>query len=258
VSGHAPLAPDELAQALTVYRERGTYAAAAAAVGRDPSTIRKALRRHEAPERAALFAEELEQAHANALRATRKARRKALAALADATDPRDIALMAHVCHDGLRAVTTARTAHARIVGNYEEVASRVGEELRGALERLKRALPPEMFERVRHALADDELAGSPVHGVVVEYDANLAVVPVGELHRRVAALVASMHGDALASVEGLTAEELEARLRAGLTSLVRRAREGDDEARALLAPLVDATRVPEGVPVVYLPREEQP
>jgi hypothetical protein len=166
--------------------------------------------------------------------------------------------MAHVCHDGLRAVTTARTAHARIVGNYEEVASRVGEELRGALERLKRALPPEMFERVRHALADDELAGSPVHGVVVEYDANLAVVPVGELHRRVAALVASMHGDALASVEGLTAEELEARLRAGLTSLVRRAREGDDEARALLAPLVDATRVPEGVPVVYLPREEQP
>ncbi len=114
MSGHAPLAPDELAQALTVYRERGTYAAAAAAVGRDASTIRKALRRHEAPERAALFAEELEQAHANALRATRKARRKAVAALADATDPRDIALLAHVCHEGLRAVTTARVAHARL------------------------------------------------------------------------------------------------------------------------------------------------
>lgn len=114
MSGHAPLAPDELAQALMVYRERGTYAAAAAAVGRDASTIRKALRRHEAPERAALFAEELEQAHANALRATRKARRKALDALADATDPRDIALLAHVCHEGLRAVTTARVAHARL------------------------------------------------------------------------------------------------------------------------------------------------
>ena len=112
MSGHAPLAPDELAQALTVYRERGTYAAAAAAVGRDPSTIRKALRRHEAPERAALFAEELEQAHANALAAVRKARRKAVDALADATDPRDIALLAHVCHEGLRAVTTARVAHA--------------------------------------------------------------------------------------------------------------------------------------------------
>jgi hypothetical protein len=172
VSGHAPLAPDELAQALTVYRERGTYAAAAAAVGRDASTIRKALRRHEAPERAALFAEELEQAHANALAAVRKARRKALAALADATDPRDIALLAHVCHEGLRAVTTARTAHARIVGTGHEVAPRVDEELRGA---------------------------------------------PAELRRRIAALVAlgdRRHGDALASVDGGTAEELEARLRA--------------------------------------------
>ena len=60
------------------------------------------------------------------------------------------------------------------------------------------------------------------------------------------------------SVEGLTAEELEARLRAGLTSLVRRAREGDGEARAILSPLVDATRLPEGVQVVCLPREDPP
>lgn len=258
MSGHTPLAPDELAQALVVYREQGTYTAAAVAVGRDASTVRKALRRHTAPERAALFAEELEHAHANALAAVRKARRKAVDALAEATDPRDVAMLAHVCHEGLRAVSTARVAHGRVVSAEREIEARVGEELRGAMERLKRALPPADFERVRHVLADEELAGSSVRAVVVEYDDNVATLTDDELHRRVANIIDRIHGDALVSVEGLTAEELEARLRTGLTSLVRRAREGDDQARAVLSPLVDATRIPEGVPVVYMPREEPP
>ena len=109
-------------------------------------------------------------------------------------------------------------------------------------ERLKRALPPADFERVRHVLADEELAGSSVRAVVVEYDDNVATLTDDGLHRRVANIIDRIHGDALVSVEGLTAEELEARLRAGLTSLVRRAREGDDQARAVLSPLVDATR----------------
>ena len=120
--------------------------------------MRKALRRHTAPERAALFAEELEHAHANALAAVRKARRKAVDALAEATDPRDVAMLAHVCHEGLRAVSTARVAHGRVVSAEREIEARVGEELRGAMERLRRALPPRSFEAALHALSDDSVS----------------------------------------------------------------------------------------------------
>ena len=86
MTSSSPLAPGELARALSAYRETGTYAAAARAIGREESTVRKALRRHHAPERTELFAAELEVAHVNALRATRHARRRALAALTEATE----------------------------------------------------------------------------------------------------------------------------------------------------------------------------
>ena len=45
------LPPAVIASALQVYRESGTYAAAARAVGVEESSVRKALRRHTAPER---------------------------------------------------------------------------------------------------------------------------------------------------------------------------------------------------------------
>jgi hypothetical protein len=108
------LTPADLATAQKVYRAEGTFAAAARAIGREESTVRKAMRRHGASDRAELFATELELAHVNALRGARQARKAALAALTTATDPRDIALLAHVLHENLRAVSTARTAHERI------------------------------------------------------------------------------------------------------------------------------------------------
>ena len=253
----SPLSPADLSTALAVYVEAGSYAAAARAVGRDESTVRKALRRHTAPERAALFAEELEHAHANALAAVRKARRKAVAALAEATDPRDVAMLAHVCHEGLRAVSTARVAHGRVVSAEREIEARVGEELRGAMERLRRALPPRSFEAALHALSDDSHdTATTMRGVVVELGSELSTLTDEELHQRVARLVGSIHAEALATLDGLSAEELDARLRAGLTALVTRARAGDAEARGILAPLV--AQVPDGTPVVLLPRLEPP
>jgi hypothetical protein len=142
----SPLSPADLSTALAVYVEAGSYAAAARAVGRDESTVRKALRRHSAPERAELFAMELEAAQVNALRATRRARRKAVAALDATDDPRDVALLAHVIHEGLRAVTTARSAHARLVaaatpattptGRVVEFSTLSDEELRAEADRL--------------------------------------------------------------------------------------------------------------------------
>lgn len=256
------LAPAELSQALTVYREAGTYRAAAAAIGRDESTVRKALRRHAAPERAALFAVELESAHVNALRSAARARRKAVDALDNATDPRDVALLAHVLHEHLRAVSTARAAHGRLVAAEKAVEARVHEELEGALDRLQRALPPEAFDRALHALSADtpEAPTTTMHGVVVEYDAARPVGEMsdGELHARVARLVERLHAEQAELVATLSPEELDARLRAGLAALIRRARAGDPEARSMLAPLVDAAQVPEGRPIVYLPREEQP
>lgn len=255
----SPITPADLSHALDVYRTEGTYAAAARAIGRDESTVRKALRRHAAPARADLFAEELATAHVNALRATRKARRKALDALDVTDDPRDVALLAHVLHEGLRAITTARAAHGRLVEAEKAIESRVEEELRGALDRLRSALPADAYERALDALAHDSPPDTPMrHAAVVQYDADPSTLSDTELHARIAALVDRIHDDDAARVGQLSAEELDARTRTGLAALVARARAGDDDARRLLAPLVDAAQVPDGVPVVYLPRLEPP
>ena len=99
-----------------------------------------------------------------------------------------------------------------------------------------------------------------MRGVVVQYDGErpVSTMSTEELHARVERLVESIHGEALAIVDTLPDQELEARLRAGFVSLVERARAGDTEARRALAPLVEASQVPVGASVVYLPREEQP
>lgn len=109
------LSPAVVASALTVYRESGTYASAARAVGCDESTVRKALRRHTAPERHEIMAAALDDAHEAALATVVLARQRTVAALAITDDVRDVALCAHTLHEGLRAITTARAAHGRLV-----------------------------------------------------------------------------------------------------------------------------------------------
>lgn len=108
------LPPAVIASALAVYRESGTYASAARAVGCDESTVRKALRRHSAPERWQIMADALDDAHEAALATVVLARQRTVDALHAADDVRDVALLSHTLHEGLRAVTTARAAHGRI------------------------------------------------------------------------------------------------------------------------------------------------
>lgn len=108
------LPPAVIASALQVYRAQGTYASAARAVGCDESTVRKALRRHTAPERWQIMADALDDAHEAALATVVLARQRTVDALQVADDVRDVALLSHTLHEGLRAVTTARAAHGRI------------------------------------------------------------------------------------------------------------------------------------------------
>jgi len=112
VSGVLP--PAVIASALVAYRAQGTYASAARAVGCDESTVRKALRRHTAPERWQIMADALDDAHEAALATVVLARQRTVDALQVADDVRDVALLSHTLHEGLRAVTTARAAHGRI------------------------------------------------------------------------------------------------------------------------------------------------
>jgi len=112
VSGVLP--PAVIASALVAYRSQGTYASAARAVGCDESTVRKALRRHTAPERWQIMADALDDAHEAALATVVLARQRTVAALEVSDDVRDVALLSHTLHEGLRAVTTARAAHGRI------------------------------------------------------------------------------------------------------------------------------------------------
>jgi hypothetical protein len=83
-------------------------------VGCDESTVRKALRRHSAPERWQIMADALDDAHQAALATVVLARQRTVDALQVADDVRDVALLSHTLHEGLRAVTTARAAHGRI------------------------------------------------------------------------------------------------------------------------------------------------
>ena len=131
MTGRTPMTPADLATALDVYRSTGTWAAAARAVGRDESTVRRALRR-DAPTRSTLMREALDDAQWNALRAVNIARRRVVAALQVADDPRDVATLAHAAHDGLRAVTVARAGAAR-----EREAIRGGRYARGGFQQFR-------------------------------------------------------------------------------------------------------------------------
>lgn len=140
----ALLAPAELSKALAVYREAGTYAAAARAVDRDESTVRKALRRHTAPERHSLMADALDAAHRDALDAVGAARERLLEALAHTADPRDVALIAHTLNDSLRSIGNARLAHARLAepeAFETDETTDAHERLAAKLERLVREPP---------------------------------------------------------------------------------------------------------------------
>ena len=184
------LPPAVIASALVAYRAQGTYASAARAVGCDESTVRKALRRHTAPERWQIMADALDDAHEAALATVVLARQRTVAALATADDVRDVALLSHTLHEGLRAVTTARAAHGRIAVVDVEPEPADDDALAAKLDGVVAARLRERLERIRRGAAESVLA----------MPAEQRAERVAERVRVLLALVASGDSDAAASL----------------------------------------------------------
>lgn len=184
------LPPAVIASALQVYRSQGTYASAARAVGCDESTVRKALRRHTAPERWQIMADALDDAHEAALATVVLARQRTVAALATADDVRDVALLSHTLHEGLRAVTTARAAHGRIAVVDVEPEPADDDALAAKLDGVVAARIRERLDMIRR------LAAESVFAMPMEQRAER----VAERVRVLLALVASGDSDAAASL----------------------------------------------------------
>lgn len=109
-----PLTPSELASASEAYRRSGTYAEAARVIGRDESTVRRALARAGAPERAEVMAEALDCAQREVLAALAAARVRLVEALGATADAREVAGLSAALADQCRALVTARVAEARL------------------------------------------------------------------------------------------------------------------------------------------------
>ncbi len=185
------LPPAVIASALQVYRAQGTYASAARAVGCDESTVRKALRRHTAPERWQIMADALDDAHEAALATVVLARQRTVAALEVSDDVRAVALLSHTLHEGLRAVTTARAAHGRIVVDVQpEPESADDDALAAKLDGVVAARLRERLERIRRGAAESVLA----------MPAEQLAERVAERVRALLVLVASGDSDAAASL----------------------------------------------------------
>jgi hypothetical protein len=188
VSGVLP--PAVIASALVAYRAQGTYASAARAVGCDESTVRKALRRHTAPERWQIMADALDDAHEAALATVVLARQRTVDALQVADDVRDVALLSHTLHEGLRAVTTARAAHGRIAVVDVEPEPADDDALAAKLDGVVAARIRERLDMIRR------LAAESVFAMPMEQRAER----VAERVRVLLALVASGDSDAAASL----------------------------------------------------------
>lgn len=193
------LPPAVIASALAVYRESGTYASAARAVGCDESTVRKALRRHSAPERWQIMADALDDAHQAALATVVLARQRTVDALQVADDVRDVALLSHTLHEGLRAVTTARAAHGRIgvLDVQPEPESVDDDSLAAKLDKVIAGRLRERLDLIRRVAADT------VRAMPAEHLAER----VAERVRVLLALVASGDSDAAATL-AVVLEEL--------------------------------------------------
>jgi hypothetical protein len=159
-------------------------------VGCDESTVRKALRRHTAPERWQIMADALDDAHEAALATVVLARQRTVDALQVADDVRDVALLSHTLHEGLRAVTTARAAHGRISVVDVQPEPADDDALAAKLDGVVAARLRERLERIRRGAAESVLA----------MPAEQLAERVAERVRALLVLVASGDSDAAASL----------------------------------------------------------
>lgn len=168
-----PLTPSELASASEAYRRSGTFAEAARVIGRDESTVRRALARAGAPERAEVMAEALDRAQREVLAALAAARVRLVEALGATADAREVAGLSAALADQCRALVTARVAEARLAERAAaaeepervsvlEARERLAEILAGAdEERAREAELAELAERVRRAIHHCAACGAP-------------------------------------------------------------------------------------------------
>ena len=125
-----PLTPPELGLALDTYLRTGSFAQAAAAIGKDASGVARALRRHPSdPERSRVYARELDSVMAEAARLQRVALRVLRPMLASDDAKTAQGAVAQI-NDTSRASGTARTALAKLTGEHaaEKVAVEVDDD----------------------------------------------------------------------------------------------------------------------------------
>jgi hypothetical protein len=113
-----PITPTELATALDVYLRTGSFAQAAAAIGRNAGATACALRRnHSDVDRRRVYARELESVMGEAARLQRVALRMLRPMLSDVDAKVAQGAVAQV-NDTSRAAGTARTALAKLTGEH--------------------------------------------------------------------------------------------------------------------------------------------
>ena len=123
-----PLTPKQVRTIKRVWLETANASEAARQAGCSEAAARRhigAKKRDKAPvdratKRADLYAQSLDEAEQEHLAVVAKARRKVSDCLDAAAEVRDVSMLAAQAHDGLRAITTTKMAHAKLSGALVE------------------------------------------------------------------------------------------------------------------------------------------
>lgn len=149
------ITPSELAHAWEVFQREGTFQAAADAIGRAQSVVRRALLREYTGVKSAkvdAYARALDEVAGDLAATQRHAARRLRAWVRTAPD-KELGDAVAALNDTQRALTTTRTAHAKLTG--EHAADKIDANVNAQVV----VLPP--LENVRPADAQDPLAAEP-------------------------------------------------------------------------------------------------
>lgn len=142
MADHPDITPEELAKALEVYLATASFTKAAAAIGRDRTSTRRALQRSVEPVRAQVYARSLDEVLARAAALQRTAVRT-LRPGVRVGDPKAVAAL----NDTARTASVTRTAQAKLSGTHApekiETTHDVRESLAAQLARLAGSADPD-------------------------------------------------------------------------------------------------------------------
>ena len=118
MADHPDITPDELRRAAEVFQATGSFSQAASAIGRDRTGVARALKRaNDGHVRSQVYARTLDAVLSAGVAAQRHAV-KVLRHDLDASDPKTAHSASAQINDTVRAVTTARTALAKLTGEH--------------------------------------------------------------------------------------------------------------------------------------------